>query len=111
MSYILFLDDERIPGFSVRDYNDSVSIVVIARNVDDALTSLHINGVPHTIHFDHDLGHGDNGFDFAKDFANFIMNGKGNLPENFQFFVHSQNPIGAKNIREFMNNFLKIQKG
>lgn len=113
MSYILFLDDERLPGRYVRDNYDN-SIVVIARTFDDAVECLLINGMPHTIHFDHDLGlmgSGKSGYDFAKEFAKIVMDSQIPLPENFRYYVHSMNIIGAENIRRYIKDFIDNYKG
>ena len=33
------------------------------------------------------------------------------LPEDFRFDIHSQNPVGAANIRSLLNNYLKFRQG
>lgn len=35
------------------------------------------------------------------------MDGKLTIPENFTYSVHSQNPVGAKNIHTYMQCILK----
>lgn len=35
------------------------------------------------------------------------MAGKLTIPENFTYHVHSQNPVGAKNIHTYMQCILK----
>jgi hypothetical protein len=100
MKWKLFLDDGRYP---VR--NDWV----IARNFDDAVWYVRNYGLPDHIAFDHDLGHPKNytGMDFAKWFANYIMDNELKLPQTFSYSVHSQNPVGAANIRSYMDQFLE----
>jgi hypothetical protein len=103
----LFLDDEREPvgtGWTV------------CRSVAEVEAVAEIFGLPSFISFDHDLGDGpapvgyDNtGMGLAKWIADRAMDGAP-LPEDFQFFVHSQNPIGADNIRQFMRKFLDFHK-
>lgn len=100
----LFLDDEREPvgtGWTV------------CRNVSEAVAVTKLFGLPSYISFDHDLGDGvapvgyDNtGMGFAKWFADQVMDGA-DITSDFGFYVHSQNPIGADNIRSFMRKFLK----
>ena len=113
MDYKLFLDDERYP---------TDNSWVIARNFNDAVWYVENWGFPKFISFDHDLSieHFDDilmkefiggtlektGYDFAKWLCNYIMDSKLSLPDGFDFYVHSQNFVGAKNINEFMQNFL-----
>lgn len=79
---------------------------VIARSVKEAKHIVLSKGFPVMISFDHDLGDGENGYDFAKWIIDLILDGKYGLPENFSYYVHSMNPIGKKNIEELMHNFL-----
>lgn len=105
MNYKLFLDDIRFP--STGDW-------IIARSMNDAIWYIHNHGIPSFISFDHDLMNthyiGDTkeqtGYHFAKWFAEYIIDGKGVLPDGFGYYVHSMNPVGADNINKFMKNFL-----
>ena len=105
MTYKLFLDDVRFPDTS--DWT-------IARNMDDAVWYIQNKGIPYFIAFDHDLAHehyiiGDGektGYTFAKWFTSYIMDKNITLPSNFGFDVHSMNPIGAENIRQYMSQWL-----
>lgn len=91
MSYKMFLDDERHP--IIDDY-------IIVRSFEEATKHIAINGLPEFITFDHDLGIGKNGFDVAKWIIDYCLdNGIYKLPE---WHVHSQNPVGAKNIRDIL---------
>lgn len=94
------MDDERYPIS-----NDWV----IARNFDDAVWYVQNYGLPYFISFDHDLGAPVNrtGMDFCKWFCDFIMDNDLDLPIGFSYTVHSMNPIGAENIRSYMDNFLR----
>lgn len=98
MRWKLFLDDERYPI----DNN-----WVIARNFDDAVWYVTNYGLPYFISFDHDLGSPGNrtGMDFAKWFIDYIIDND-LVVEDFDFFVHSQNPVGAENIRSLMGQFM-----
>ncbi len=61
------------------------------------------------VSFDHDLG--DNtpdGYDCAKILCKFDQI-CGILAPDFEFNVHSANPVGAENIRAYMNNYLKYK--
>jgi hypothetical protein len=95
----LFLDDERYP--SSTDW-------VIARNYHDAVWYVQNYGIPSHISFDHDLGNTNttfSGMDFAKWFCNYIMDN--NIPNTgFTYTVHSMNPVGAKNIDCYMQQFI-----
>lgn len=99
MTYKLFLDDERYPVTS--DW-------IIARTVEDAMWYIENRGIPFYISFDHDLGKNRlNGMDFAKLFAHYAMDHNVILAGNFDFYVHSQNPVGAENIRSYMTQWLE----
>jgi hypothetical protein len=98
MLWKLFLDDERYPVDNTW---------YIARNVDDAIWYVTNYGTPIFISFDHDLGsHKATGMDFARWFCNHIMDMNKGLPDGFNFYVHSQNPVGAKNIQLYMDQFI-----
>lgn len=104
--WTLFLDDERMPPDSMT----AKPGVMIARAMDWAQTAVHMYGVPKFISFDHDLG--DNqptGYDFVRWLADHIMDH--DIPyEEFDWYVHSQNPVGAENINRFLTNFLPVWK-
>lgn len=106
MTYKLFLDDIRFPATA--DW-------IIARNMDDAIWYVQNLGVPVHISFDHDLAddhyiigqkHEKTGYDFAKWFCDYIMDNEIDLPDGFEYHVHSMNPVGAANIKHYMHNFL-----
>ena len=113
MAYTLFLDDIRFPE-DVKYCYGPYSNIRICRSMDDAVWSVRQYGLPSFISFDHDLadthyitGDGEKtGYTFAKWFCDYIMDNNLRLPVGFSFFVHSMNPVGAKNINAFMNNFL-----
>jgi hypothetical protein len=110
--YNLFIDDERDPidvkwgSWQEQSlYRDGEWI--IARNWYDVLEILITFGFPTTISFDHDLGDGTpTGYDIAKKIGDLVMNADYQIPKDFQYFVHSKNPIGKQNIEHYMNNFL-----
>jgi hypothetical protein len=114
MKWILFLDDIRFPVDASLAFSKD-ELVIIARSMDDAVWYIRRHGIPYQIHFDHDLadehyivGDGEKtGYTFAKWLCDYIMDNNLQLPTGFGFFVHSQNPVGAENIRCYMNNFLK----
>lgn len=110
MAYKLFLDDIRMPP----DHNGS--LWVIARSMDDAIWYIEHKGIPNFISFDHDLADDHyiigqprlekTGYDFAKWFGDYVFLNDLSLPYDFNYSVHSMNPVGAKNIRDYMEDFL-----
>lgn len=97
--YALFLDDEREPVG-----NDWV----IVRSYDEAVAYVEGNGFPSYVSFDHDLGEGKTGYDFAKWLVEKDMD-EDWLPDNFFFYVHSQNPVGAENIRKYIIDYMRFK--
>lgn len=99
MIWKMFIDDERFPVESDQ---------VIVRSVQEAQVLIQEQGCPIEINFDHDLG--DNvpsGFDLAKWLVEKDLDENGNFfPENFCFYVHSQNPTGRKNIEGLLYAYL-----
>lgn len=99
----LYLDDIRIPEDST---------YTISRTMEDAQTLILSYGVPSFISFDHDLGMDRDGnllatgYDFAKWLVEMDMDGIIKIPKDFSFTVHSANPVGAKNIQEYLKNYL-----
>ena len=117
MTYTLFLDDIRYPEdvrVDLGPYRD----VIICRSMDDAVWAVRQYGLPTFISFDHDLadthyiiGDGEKtGYTFAKWFCDYVMDNKLDLPVGFSYAVHSMNPVGAENIRMYMENFLKVYR-
>lgn len=106
MKWKLYIDDLRTPVDAT---------FIIARTVVDAQNLIGTCGVPIFISFDHDLGIDDNGnllptgYDFVKWLVEMDMEGVIILPDSFDFKVHSQNPVGAKNIREYLQNYLEFR--
>lgn len=90
----LFLDDERDPPNDGRDW-------IIARNFSEAAALINSRGLPNHMSLDHDLGEGHmTGYDFVKYVVEVMI--ENGMPEDFTFNVHSMNPIGAKNILEYL---------
>ena len=106
MTYALFLDDERYPPTSPPP---SGFEWVILRDFAQACRYVEENGMPVFVSFDHDLGDGPTGMAFAKWLVERDMDGVSLLPATFQFFVHSQNPVGATNIRGLMEAYLSCR--
>ena len=96
--YNLFLDDIRTPKNG--DWT-------IARSFAEAVSIVEKHGYPAHVSFDHDLG--DNvptGMDFAKWLVEQDLDNQ-NMPEDFDYTVHSANPPGRENIKGLMHGYLK----
>jgi hypothetical protein len=100
----MFIDDERFPP------NDG-SEWVIVRSMDEFFQAIEDKDFPSFISFDHDLGENmPTGYDIAKWMVNADLdNGSRFIPFNFTFYVHSQNPIGKRNIERFLNQYLRFR--
>lgn len=115
MKYNLFIDDERNPmDVTWGTWQDQAmyrdEIWVIARDRFEVLEAVVSLGFPSMISFDHDLGEDqETGYEIAKMLCDMIMDGV-QLPEGFQYRVHSKNPVGAENIRNYMDPFLKYME-
>jgi hypothetical protein len=98
LKYNLFLDDIRTPK------NGEWTI---ARSFAEAVSIVEKHGYPAHVSFDHDLG--DNvptGMDFAKWLVEQDLDNQ-NMPEDFDYTVHSANPPGRENIEGLMHGYLK----
>lgn len=100
MKWQLFLDDERYPV--TNDWH-------IARNFDDAVWMVTTYEIPYHMSLDHDLGAPGNrtGMDFVKWLVDYLIQKELDFPEDFTYYVHSQNPIGSENMRSYLDSFMK----
>lgn len=121
MTWNLFIDDERNPEVVVwapphilEKYRNEEW--AIARNFYEVGNLLWERGQPSFVSFDHDLGMGEaTGYDIAKymmmlDMDSDIFDKFGKvypLPTDFDYYVHSMNPVGKQNIESYLNNYLK----
>jgi hypothetical protein len=108
MTWNLFLDDERYPPNDGREW-------VIARSVDAALDEIGRRGMPSYISFDHDLGSDQpTGYELVKtliaEAIDFPDIPGFQFPDDFSFYVHSQNPIGKANIEGLLNGYLELRE-
>lgn len=101
MTYKLFIDDERFPVGDQAEWT-------IVRSFDEAIEAVKQYGYPVFCSFDHDLGAGKTGYDFAKWLVEFDLD-TDSMPVNFGFYVHSQNPVGAKNINLYLERYLQTK--
>lgn len=92
MQYTLFIDDERIPSQS-----EQGNIIIIARSSYAAIKVVQTLGMPSKICFDHDLGGEDTSIVFINWLNDYVIDT--DHCQQIVYDVHSQNPIGEKNIR------------
>lgn len=106
MRWSLFLDDIRNPKTPSPHGG-----WIIARSFNDALIAIEKMGAPSYISFDHDLGENEpTGMDLAKWLVEQDMNRAVILPNDFRFFVHSANTVGAANIEGLLAQYLKVKQ-
>lgn len=104
MTYKLFIDDERFPP------NDG-STWIIVRTLAETVVHVSVFGMPSFISFDHDLGKDQpTGYDIARKLVNMDLDGVIQFPDDFSFYVHSQNPVGKINIESVISSYLKFKK-
>ena len=119
MSWNLFIDDEReladvtwAPWQIREKYRNEPWL--IARNWQEAENIIACRGMPSFISFDHDLGDCRlTGYDIAKmligDALDYPRDRMKQFPKDFDFYVHSQNPVGKANIEGLINGYLKAK--
>ena len=99
MKIKLFIDDERFP------VGDDWVVVRTSQEAIDYVVAL--GRIPDYVSFDHDLG----GDDTSKVFINWLIDKLIDkvytFPPDFDFYVHSQNPVGAKHIHETMLSLIQ----
>ncbi len=110
MSYNLFLDDIRVPEMVYKnpsDYN-----FVIVRSYEKFVAHIKANGLPKYISFDNDLGLNADG-EVAEDgyaTAKWLVYTSGLDLINLDFYVHSANPVAAKQIEGLLTNYINHLK-
>lgn len=100
----VFLDDIRTPP--------EKGVWITVRNAETAQKFCRVFGCPSVISFDHDLGEDKlTGFDFAKWLVERDLDHAGAfIPKDFDFKIHSANPVGAANIEGLLRPYL-AQRG
>ena len=75
-----------------------------------------VYGMPNFISFDHDLGKNEpTGYDIAKWLVEVDMGRNKKILDraafhpDFDFYVHSKNPVGKANIEAYLNNYFKMK--
>jgi hypothetical protein len=111
MSYAMFIDDERVPlDVTWMSTDFAYNNWVICRNLNEVLYTIAARGMPDLISFDHDLGNNEpTGFDITKKLVDMDLDGDIKFPDKFDFEVHSKNPVGAENIKSYLNNYLRMK--
>ena len=106
MSYNLFLDDIRVPEMVYRNPDDYDFVIV--RTFEKFVAYIEANGLPKYISFDNDLGLNVAG-EVAEDgyaAAKWLVYHSGLNLINFEFYVHSTNPVAAKQIEGLLTNYI-----
>lgn len=98
--YNIYLDDIRNPK-ELREF-------VVLRSMTAATEYVTAHGFPTYISFDHDLAEELTGYDFAKWLVELDMQ-TNTMPADFEFNVHSANPVGAANITAYLNNYIAFK--
>lgn len=78
---------------------------VIAKNYDEAIEAINVLGFPSFVSFDHDIASKETGVDLAKYLVNLDLDFN-TMPRDFDYEVHSANPVGAENIRKLLESYL-----
>lgn len=104
-SWKLYIDDIREPT--------NPDEWVIARCIMDAIDCVEdFETMPNFISFDYDLGcemgRNETSMEFLDWLIESVMDGTYFIPDDFDYFVHSGNSVGAKNIQCKLDNFLKL---
>lgn len=110
MSYNLFLDDIRVPEMVYKNPNDYNFVIV--RTYEKFVAHIEANGLPKYISFDNDLGLNVNG-EVADDgyaAAKWLVYTSGLDLINLDFYVHSANPVAAKQIEGLLTNYINHLK-
>lgn len=97
-TWILFLDDERYPA---------EPDCMLARTSYDAIRFTSDWGMPVEMRLDHDLGGDDTAMEYLNWLEGELDSGDAHFPKGFSYSIHSQNPIGATNIKNRMEFLLK----
>lgn len=121
----LFLDDDAfhvekirnpevyyplIGADSILELMGNYDKVVKFITVEDAQEYILEQGCPNFISFDNDLMVKLEGFDLASWLVEKDLDEPGFIPDDFQFFVHSQNINAKARIYSLLNNYLKSKE-
>ena len=105
MKWRLFVDDVR---------NPKEEGYYTARSISAAKNMIATMGCPIYISFDHDVDDlkdgGQTGFDLAKWLVEKDLDGEIEIPLDFGYNIHSANPVGEKNIKGLLDNYLQFRE-
>ncbi len=96
----LYIDDIRTP----KGHFDHIE-----RSSEGAIRFMNYFGCPEFVSFDHDLGPKDTAMQVIKWMVEKDLDNPGWIPENFDFGVHSANPVGEANINGYLNAYLRTR--
>jgi len=83
---------------------------MVARSSSEAIALLKERGCPARVSFDHDLGGDDTAIVVARWMVETDLDSSGRfIPDQFEFLVHSANPVGAANIRGLLESYLSYK--
>lgn len=111
----LFLDDERYPeDVTWVQYPDNVEWTIVRSFWDFNNELLHSDFDYDIVSFDHDIqsfvdGREYTGYDCLKCLLS-VETMIGNKLDNIQFFFHTQNPVGKKNMESYYQNYVNFMK-
>ena len=108
----IFIDDERMPAKGgkpwtiIRSWKEWIEF-------SEVLKTSKRKELPNHVSFDHDLGDtmfNMTGLDIAKDMIELDMDEELTFPKDFTWVVHSQNPVGAENIKMLLKGYFDFKK-
>ena len=96
----LFIDDLREPPSEEW---------CVTRSSEETIAYPQKGGCPEMISFDHDLGGEDTAMTVVHWLIERDLDQPGFIPSDFEFLVHSANPVGAENIRATLHRYLAFR--
>lgn len=118
MSYNLFLDDNRTLENTAKYTKNNIYTEekwVVANSYEEFIDYIEEFGMPKRISFDHDLGDISDdpkhiertGYDCAKWLVEYCLDNNLQPP---MYLTHTNNPVGAKNIHDTIQNLIKFRQ-
>ena len=106
---ILILDDDLIRHGLFRDnFGYGLHDLTMVTTVEQAISKLSLHEYD-AVSLDHDLGENlKTGYDFIREVVEMALNEKFDLSAVTDFYVHSQNPVGAENIKLYWFNARRV---
>lgn len=92
----------------IDDIRDVPSVEwMVARSSSEAIVLMKERGCPSRVSFDHDLGGDDTAIVVVRWLVDTDLDCLGRfIPDQFDFSVHSANPVGAANIQGLLDSYL-----